>query len=314
MSAFDLNLLVSLDALLQKRSVTAAAEVVGVSQPAMSGMLNRLRAQLNDPLLVRVAGYYELTPRARELADQLRQTLLRIENLVGAKSNPDIGAASRKMRIMASEFSVLIVLPHVFRRALRAAPLLTFEVIPIDDPIGRVGNGNVDLCITGNTINDAEGVAANAVRTRSLFADEFVGVVDADHPLGEVVTMEEFLSYPHVVTQFPGISRTVQDNGIAGLSKVYPPVIRVPSFIGIAPIVLGTRMIGVMPGRLIPLLSDRWKLRTFRLPETFGKSELRALWHDRFDRDPVHQWLRSLLFDVCSCIGHGIDPGETTAP
>ncbi len=310
MSTFDLNLLVSLDALLEKRNVTAAAAVVGVSQPAMSGMLNRLRAQLHDPLLVRVGGFYELTPRARELAEQVRQTLLRIESLVAVRNRPNLSVASGNLRIMASEFSLLMVLPHVFRRAQEAAPRLTFEVIPIDDPIGRVGHGDVDLCITGNTIDDVEGGAANAVRTRWLMDDEFLGLVDAGHPLGDAVTIEEFLSYPHVVTQFPGIARTVEDNGIAGLSKIYPPVIKVPSFIGIAPIVLGTEMIGVVPSRLVPLLSDTWKLKTFRLPETFARSSLRALWHGRFDRDPVHQWLRSATFDVCASLSRKVDPGE----
>ena len=300
---FDLNLLASLDALLHERSVTVAADRLGVSQPTMSGMLNRLRTQLRDPLLVRVGQSYELTARATELADKVHQALLNIRTLVTPIQTGDVGELERHFTIMASEVSLLVLLPQVFRSAALSAPGVTFQIIPIDDPAGRVYAGDVDLCLTGNTIEDIGGTAAGVVRTRTLWNNEScLGLVDENHPLRGEITLEQFLAYPHAATQFPGISRTVEDLGRSGLSRDHPPRVRVASFLALGPIVAGTDMIGVVPGLLVPLLNSTWKLRTLILPPDFAKLSLRALWHSRDDQDPAHRWLRKQVNDACAAL------------
>jgi LysR family nod box-dependent transcriptional activator len=297
---FNLNLLASLDALLRERSVTSAAARMGVSQPTMSGMLNRLRAQLGDPLLVRVGQSYELTARAAHLADTLHQTLLNIESLVRPLEPVDLSALARRFTIMASEVSLFLLLPQIFRPAAILAPKVTFHIVPIDDPMGSVYAGKIDLCITGNTVDDVEGTAAGVVRTRTLWDGTCVGLVDGNHPLSGEITMQQFLSYPHAATQFPGVSRTVEDLGISGLSRVHPPRVRVASFLALGPIVAGTDMIGVFPNVMVDLLNPAWGLRTVALPRDFAKLSLRALWHSRDDQDEAHQWLRSLVTDACA--------------
>jgi LysR family nod box-dependent transcriptional activator len=300
---FDLNLLASLDALLRERSVTIAADRLGVSQPTMSGMLNRLRVQLRDPLLVRVGQSYELTARATELADRVHQTLLSIQSLVTPSAHSEVSELKRHFTIMASEVSLFLILPRVFRSAAILAPGVTFRVVPIDDPAGHVYAGDIDLCLTGNTIEDLVGTAASVVRAQTLRCDEScVGLVDENHPLRGEITLEQFLSYPHAVTQFPGIARTVEDQGISGLSRDHPPRVRVASFLALGPIVAGTDMIGVVPGLLIPLLNSAWRLRTVILPADFAKLSLRALWHSRDDQDPAHKWLRGLVSDACAAL------------
>ena len=293
MSKFDLNLLASLDALLREKNVTVAAEKLGVSQPTMSGMLNRLREHLNDPLLVRVGRSFELTPRARELADQLRQTILIVDTLVASKANFDLAKTERHLRIMASDASLLLVAPYIFRAAALAAPGLTFEVVPVDSPVQGVYQGDVDLCLTGDTVGEVEGGAASVLRTKILAWETSVGIVDRAHPLDGDVSFDQFLSYPYVAASFPGILRTAEDNIMVGLSRQHPPRIRVPSFLAIGAVVSGTQMIGIMPSRMIPLLPPLWNLKTINLPMEFTRISLRALWHCCHDDDPVHQWLRA---------------------
>ncbi len=299
MPKFDLNLLGSLDALLREKSVTLAAERIGVSQPTMSGMLLRLREQLQDPILIRLGNSFELTPRAVELAEEVRQALLTIESLVEPRGDVDLSVVRRHFRIMASEFTLLFVLPGVFRKAQLDAPLLTFEVVPISAPAGQIYAGEVDICITGNQISDVGGAAANAIRTQTLMSDRFIAIVADDHPLRGEVTREEYYSYPHVVTQFPGIPRTVEDSVVDGQFSGEPPVVRVPSFIAVAAIVSDTTMIGMIPSRVAPLLLPVWKVRELALPPSFTPVALRALWHGRHDNDPVHQWLRSAVLSSC---------------
>jgi DNA-binding transcriptional LysR family regulator len=297
---FDLNLLAALDALLREKNVTRAADKISVSQPTMSGMLNRLREHLNDPLLIRVGRSFELTPRAKELAEHVRQTLLTVDNLVSPKANFDLSRAQRHVRIMASDGSLLLVIPAIFRSAAQAAPHLTFEVVPIDNPVQQVYRGDVDLCLTGETVDDVEGGAASAVRTKTLISEVPVGVVDRGHPLNDSVTLEQFMAYPYVAASFPGTRRTAEDVVLPGLSTEHPPRIRVPNFMAIGAAVSGTEMIGLMPARLIPILPEIWNLKTLTLPKEFGRFSLRALWHSRQDHDPIHQWLRATTLMACA--------------
>lgn len=300
MSRFDLNLLASLDVLLREKNVTVAAEKLGVSQPTMSGMLNRLREHLNDQLLVRVGRSFELTPRARELADRLRQTILVVDALVSSKGNFDLAKAERHVRIMASDASLLLVIPYIFRCAAKVAPGLTFEVVPVDNPVQQVYHGTIDLCLTGDTVAEIDGGAASVLRTKTFAWEDSVGIVDRSHPLDGRVTLEQFLAYPYVAASFPGILRTAEDNIMVGLSMRHPPRIRVPSFLAIGAVVSGTEMIGIMPARMVPLLPTVWNLKAITLPSDFTRVSLRALWHCCHDDDPIHQWLRATTMAACA--------------
>jgi len=143
-----------------------------------------LREQLRDPLLVRVGSSFELTPRALELADRVHQMVMMIDDLVAPPTSVDMSQVKRHFTIMASEYSLLMVLPNVFRRAGQEAPGLSFEVVPIDNPVARVYSGDVDLCLTGNVIAGITGAAASMLRTSLLTTEEFIGLVDKAHPAG----------------------------------------------------------------------------------------------------------------------------------
>jgi LysR family nod box-dependent transcriptional activator len=299
MTGIDLNLLGALDALLGERSVTGAARRLGVSQPTMSGILSRLRQQLDDPLLVRVGRTMELTPRAIGLVDEVRQLRLMAERLHRPDDVIDPSRITTHFRIMASEYGMFLILPTVFRRAARLAPEATFETVQIEQPAASVYSGAVDLCLTGDMMTEVVGEMAAQVRTQTLMNDIFVGIVDRDHPLSGAVTLEELLAYPHVATQFAGSHWTVEDVGLSDLSRRHPPRIKVASFLALGQLVAATRGIGIVPAGLAPLMTADNRLRTLALPSEFSPIAVRLLWHARLDRDPTYRWLRGLIADAC---------------
>jgi DNA-binding transcriptional LysR family regulator len=311
MSRFDLNLLASLDALLEERSVTAAADKVGVSQSTMSGMLNRLRIQLQDPLLVRSGGAYDLTPRAHRLREQVRQALIKVDSLIEAKSTPDLAKIERKLVVMASQFSVLAVLPHIIRQARESCPALSFEVLPIHDPVGAVYSGSVDFCLSGVELKDVQGGPSLALRSQTLQVEPFVVVADLRHALDGPISLAQFMAYPHVATQFPGIGHSVEESLFAHVPDRKPPTIRVPDFMGVGAMVVHTDMLGLVPARLAPLMCRTWNLKLLEFSDTPHNIPLRVIWHVRHDKDPVHQMVRSLL---CAFWSQVEPPDEVFAP
>lgn len=300
MSNLDLNLLPALDALLSHRNVTAAAQQLGVSQPTMSGMLGRLREQLDDPLLARVGRAMELTPRGAALLPEVRQMLLALEKLTSVDSDFDPAALRRHFRIMASEFGLFLLLPRIIARATAVAPHVTFEMVAIDKPVDSVYSGLTELCLTGDVITHAAGEAARAVRTRTLMEDRFVGIVDSEHPLHGAATVDDLLAYPHVATHFLGSKLPVEDMAIDGLSDRHPPRVRVPSFLSIAPMVTGSDSIGLVPARLAPQICSYGGVREIELPRETARIAIKMLWHMRHDHDPAHEWLRGIVLDMCA--------------
>ena len=299
MSDLDLNLLPALDAVLRHRNVTVAAQELGVSQPTMSGMLGRLREQLDDPLLVRVGRAMELTARGAALLPEVRQMLLALEKLTAPQEGFDPATLRRHFRIMTSEFGLFLLLPKIVARAAVVAPHVTFEMVAIDRPVDSVYSGTTELCLTGDIISDAGGEAARAVRTRTLMEDRFVGIVDCEHPLRGSVSLDELLAYPHVATQFLGAKRAVEDIAISGLSERHPPRVRVPGFLSIAPMVTGTDSVGLVPARLAPQICSYEGVRAIELPHDVARIAIKMLWHMRHDHDPAHEWLRDIVLETC---------------
>ena len=302
MRRLDLNLLASLDALLQERNVTVAAERLGVAQPTMSGMLNRLREQLKDPLLVRVGNSYELTTRALEIKERVHQTLLQLDELVRPSDDFSVGKAVRHLRVMASEYTTMLLLPSVVQRAAQEAPGLSFEILPIEDPAARVFHGDVDICISGILISYLEGSIAALIRAQTIFSETYVGLVDPEHPISDTPSIEEVLTYPRIATQFPGIGRTVEDIAIPRIAAERSATHYVSSFIAIAPLVLGSRFIGIVPRRMTRLLAPVWKLRWISLPPPVESTAVRLLWHLRHDEDPLHRWVRLRLAEAAAAL------------
>ncbi len=316
-SRFDFNLLVALDALLSECSVTAAAKRVGVTQSAMSGMLARLREQFQDPLLVRMGSALVPTPRGISLQPEIRNLLLQAQKLIVPNSEFKLAETRRELKIMATEHSAILILPAVYRCAAEAAPGLTFDILALEAPAQKVATGEVDLCLTGDLLEGLGKTVAEILRTRTVMLEQFVAIVDIAHPVtGNTIGVEALRQYPHVVTQFPGVARTVEEHvtkvpaAARSVEEIvrsvdqasFKTAIRVPNFITIGPAVVGSQRIGIIPATLVPLITSTWPLRPMALPPEVSPTCLRMLWHIRNDADPVHQWLRKTIEDACAVL------------
>ncbi|KAA5842478.1 LysR family transcriptional regulator [Pseudomonas chlororaphis] len=298
MSRFDWNLLVSLDSLLRQKNVTAAAEEIGVSQSTMSGMLSRLRDQLDDPLLVRVGSNYELSGRGLELMEPVRQAILSVQELVRPTENLNLATTKRCIRIMASEFTQLLILPYFFRRVTELAPALTFEVLPISDPAARVYHGDVDVALTAAPLTDVPSSCTSLLRTRNVLEASLEALVDEHHPLSDQPSLEEFFSYPRIETRFPGIGVSVEEDALSFRHFAKNQAIIIPSFLVAPAMIAGTDRVCVLPKLILDFIRMSSPMRILSLPAGYRSSiTLRALWHVRHDYDPLQRWIRSMLYE-----------------
>jgi DNA-binding transcriptional LysR family regulator len=295
----DLNLLTALDALLRQRNVTRAGETVGLSQPAMSSTLARLRRLFGDELLVRVGREYHMTALAQELEAPLQEILRQIELTIERRPSFDPSVDEHTFTISASDYSTYLVLQPLLRRLAREAPNVAISILPLD---GRakpaLESGETDLVIL------PAGVGPPDMAATELFTDRYVGVVSSDHPtVGDRVSLDEFISLPRLsygrgVNAIEGTGdRTIHDPLLSRHLKL-----TLESFFLMPFLVVGTPFIALVHERLARRLAGAADMRIVDLEfETPPVSET-MFWHPRQTSDPAHRWLRSLLVEVGRCI------------
>jgi DNA-binding transcriptional LysR family regulator len=296
MKDFDLNLLASLDALLAEKNVTRAAKKMHVTQSTMSGILRRLRDQFDDELLVRIGRSYDLSPFAQSLAISVRQTILQIDSTISAKPLFDPNKDRRKFRIMASDYSTTVYLSTVFRRIEKQAPYVGYDILPINSPLEHVRGGMVDLCVTGNPLSQAEAASDQLLRMDMLFSESYCCIVDEDHPLRGIVTLEQLFEYPHVMAQFAGVTMQTSELRATNHMRNRSSIVRtVPNFNVIPALVRGSGCIGILPARMMEAAPGWSGLRMLAVAFEMPSFTEYLIWHSRFAYDPAFCWLRDVM-------------------
>jgi DNA-binding transcriptional LysR family regulator len=290
----DFNLLKTLDALLDERSVTRAAERLSLTQPAVSGMLTRLRESFGDPLFVRAQRGMVPTLRAEQLAAPVKQLLSDIEQMLQPQAF-DPATAQMIVSMASTDYALrAVVVP--FLSALRLqAPNIRVAVQPVDVQhlAGQLDRGDIDLAlITPDS-------TALGLHTAALFDERYVCVMRAGHPDAAAKTwsLERFCSLDHVLVSPSGGSfQGVTDQALARIGRSRRVTLSVTSFLVLPEILRTSDLIAVVPRRLA-LHADG--LVMLEPPvEVPGFSKTLA-WHERTHHDPGQQWLRTLLIDTC---------------
>ena len=294
MEHIDLNLLTALDALLQEISVTQAAEKIGLSTPAMSHALARLREQLKDPLLVRAGRGMVLTPHAEELRAKIPALLAATRQALSPVQAFSPERLRREFTLCATDH-VLTLLGVVLDRLIREeAPLVSLRFIPntVDDA-SFLREGNADLAV------GIYGALPPELRTRQLFTDRFVCVSRRDNPqIGAQLTLEKFLSLEHIQVAPRGRPGGYLDDVLAsqGLSRRVARV--VPYFhVGLL-LAAETDYVLTVSERIARGVEARLGLRVMEPPLPLMPYALGVLWHPRFDADLAHRWLREKLVEA----------------
>ena len=289
----DLNLLKALDALLDERSVTRAAERLSLTQPAVSGMLTRLRESFDDPLFVRTQRGIAPTLRAQALAGPLKELLCNAEALLRPQGF-DPATAHMTLRIAATDYALqAVVLP--FLAVLRKrAPGVCVAVVPAQHlPLHeRLERGDIDLALITpeNTAPD--------LHARRLFEERYVCVMRADHPDARrrCLSLARFCELDHALVSYGGGSfRGVTDEALERLGRQRRVALSVTSFLVLPEILRSSDLIAVVPQRLVRPDSGLVVLEPPLEIPGFTKT---AAWHERTHRSPGHQWARELLFEL----------------
>lgn len=294
----DLNLLVTLDVLLQEGSVVGAARRLRLSASAMSRSLARLRTAIGDPLLVRAGRGLVPTPRALELRDRVRQVVDAAESVVRPALTIDLASLERTYSIRCSEGFAETFGPRLIARMAVESPRarLWFHAKPDKDST-PLRDGTVDL-ETG-VISAAMGPE---LRTVGLFRDRLVAVVRAGHPLGRGrITPEDYASAAHVMIERRGLGTGPLDEALDALGLRRNIAATVSGFATAIALAQASDLVATVPEKHTRALHA--DMQRVDLPLPLPDFAVSLFWHPRLDADPAHRWLRSLVLAECGDIG-----------
>lgn len=293
--SIDVNLLVALDALLDERSVTRAAERMGVSQSAMSRTLARLRELVGDPLLVRNVNEMERTPVAEDLCGPLREALGRLDALVTEREAFDPASSTRSFRLELTDHVAVALLPALLPRLRTQAPGVDLEVAPPEgEPEARLIERRTELFI-GGVVQDVPGLFRQA-----LFEEELVCVVRHDHPAREDLhRIDRYAALDHLMISPRGTSREgVVDRALAAHDLQRRVVLRLPQFLVAPLVVASTDLVATIPRRVAEALAHDGRLAIVAPPLPLASFTVHQVWHERHHHDHGHRWLRQQVAEA----------------
>jgi DNA-binding transcriptional LysR family regulator len=303
LSRLDLNLLVAFDALLTERSVTRAAARIGLGQSAMSHNLGRLRALFGDELLTRGPDGMRPTPRALALLDPVRVTLAQIQAAVLQREAFDPATAERTFRVGLADSIEVAIVPSLMARLRSEAPRVALRLRPLNrlTILDALDIGALDLGI---------GVFGHGQvhhKRRPLYTDRFLCLFNpALLGFEQPISLENYLSVPHVLTSLGDDAHGAVDEALAKLKLKRTVALVTPGFLAVPFVVARAPLITTMPLRLARYFAEAFQLATSPAPVELPSLAVSLLWHASFDHDPGHIWLRQTIAAVAAEVAHGL--------
>ncbi|HEU0103367.1 MAG TPA: LysR family transcriptional regulator [Mycobacteriales bacterium] len=307
----DLNLLVSLNALLEEQGVTRAASRLGLSQPALSASLARLRRHFGDELLVRSGRGYELTPIGLHLRARSVVALAATERVFASQGAFDPTTSQRKFTLLASDYGMTVLGGPLCDLLHEQAPGVQVRLAMHTSEIierGLDGLRAVDgLLLPHGFLTD--------LPHQDVFADHWVCLVAEDNPLvGDELTLEVLAELPWVLTYHTPAAFTpaAQQLRVLGLDPRVHAVVE--SFLALPYLVAGSRRVGLVQARIARGLGALSGIRTLPCPWDVVPLIEALWWHPVYDTDPEHLWLRSVLSQVTTRLEGVALPPQHAAP
>jgi DNA-binding transcriptional LysR family regulator len=294
LSSLDLNLLVVFDAIVKDRNVTAAARRIGLSQPAMSGALARLRKTFNDPLFVRTGGGMQPTPYAELLAPPIQRACELVANSLEIDTAFDPLSAACTFRFYMTDIGAAVFLPRLLGAMAQRAPLAKVQVlrIPEHGEQAAMANGDVDLAV-----GFFPDLRAGFYQQR-LYVDDFVCLLRADHPRARgTVSIKQFTEMRHAIITTPGTGHGVVIERAFSRHRL-PVALTIPHFTAVPIIVSQTDYVVTVPRRLALAFADFPGIKTIESPIKIPAFEIKQHWHERYHHDPANRWIRALIAEL----------------
>ena len=286
----DLNLLVALQALLEERNVTRAAQRLGMSQPAASRALGRLRALFSDALLVDAPGGYILSARANEIRPHLQRILAGVGDMLEANAF-DPATATGHIRLLMPDLQAAVLAPHLLARLAREAPLLDLDIAaPGANGFEMLEHGGAEAMVA--LIDDAPA----GIQRRRLYDEELVTLMRAQHPaLARKLTLERFLALEHIVVSVTGVGAAPVDEALARLGQTRRVKLRVPNFFAAVEIAARSDLVMTLPASLARSTATMERFVSLAPPLDLGTFTMSLAWHARQQDAPRHIWLRRAI-------------------
>lgn len=290
LSGLNLNALVALDALLTERNVTRAARRIGITQPAMSQSLGRLRELFGDPLLVRKGRSMVLTPRAEAMLLPLSEALVSVERALQLGMGFDAATSTRIFKIALTDLGVTMVLPSVLRVLGEQAPGIRVQVEPLSGGglSDKLSSGEIDLVIAVYL------GSAGGLRSETLLVEDYVCLVRRGHPLArrKRLRIVDYEAHGHVAYTPVGFVPRPMSRAVPGIASAAGIKVSVPYLLALPEVVRGTDLVATVPAGLLSAPIDLTGVVAIAAPSELPRVEHSQWWHPRFDLDPAHQWLR----------------------
>jgi DNA-binding transcriptional LysR family regulator len=283
-----------LDILLRERSLTRAAKVLDVTQPALSKTLATLRHYFNDPLFVRVSNRMEPTPKALELAAPVVEILDNLRALRGEHVAFDPKTSTRTFQFCVVDAGVIKLLPPLVNRVAAEAPHVRLRLMQLEGE-------HLESWLETGTIDFAMGSFASlpkSVRRQFLWLEEYVSVVNRGHPrLSGTPTLKEFAAENHVLvsTLGTGHAHKLAEQAVEAAIPPEHIICRVPIFIAAAIVAKHTNAVATLPMSIATVLADDLNLEIIRPPIKLPKIEIFQYWHTRFHSEPGNKWIRAVF-------------------
>ena len=291
----DLNLLTVFDAVLAEGNISRAAERLGLSQPAVSNALARMRKATGDRLFVRLAKGMAPTPYAQRIADPIHHALATIRTSMAESKGFDAATSARSFSVYLTDLGEVFFLPRLLAHLRRVAPGVRIRTLPMPTEYSQeaLKNGEVDLAI-GNLPDFHAGFYQ-----QRLFRDHYVCVVRRDHPaIGGRITPRQFAAASHAIATPAGtghdiILRTLMEHGLE--NRI---VLQVQNFLVLPTLIATTDLLAMVPHSVGSQLSRYNDIKLLPMPISIPAFDIKQCWHERFHDDEGNRWLRQQFAEL----------------
>lgn len=301
----DLNLMQVFSALMHENNLTRAGFRLGLSQPAMSHALAKLRKLTGDPLFVRVPSGMEPTDFALRIGPSVDEGLKLLTGAVEGAGAFEPSRCDRTFQILMSDIGELVYLPRLVNRLAMVAPQVNVRVLqlPREAYQDALASGEADLAIGFLP------ALKTGVYQQRLFTDTHICLVREDHPrIKKSLSLSQFSRASHVVIEPAGSlysghaaqtsTTSLLERHLAATGVTRRVVLRVPHFTVVPAIVQQTDLISTLPSYVLSYTRNLPNLKTFKLPFEVPSYDIKQFWHERKHQDPANRWLRALLSEL----------------
>ncbi|HXH02292.1 MAG TPA: LysR family transcriptional regulator [Candidatus Competibacteraceae bacterium] len=294
MQTLEIRLLQVFDEIYKTRSVSRAADNLGLGQPAVSIALGKLRQHFNDPLFVRTSSGMDPTPLGEELVQPVRNAIDALQVAFGYRSVFDPATVERTFSIAMTDISQLVLLPRLWARLREVAPGVRIDVATLSGDTARMLEaGEVDLALGFMPQLEA------GFYQQALFRQHYVCLASVDHPRVQgSLSLAQYEAEEHAVVTTSGTGHLFVDRELARQNITRKVALRLPNFLGVAFVVEHTDLLVTIPARLGEMLAGRGRFRTYPVPFPLPDYAVKQHWHERYHHDPGNRWLRGVIRDL----------------